>query len=171
MDLLVVRHAIAEARGAFARSVTGDGERPLTAVGRRRFERGARGLKRLVPELDVVAASPLRRAAETAELLAEAYGGARGARPVRVDALAPDADPADLLAWLRRQPARARVAVVGHEPHLSAAIALLLAGRGAPFLALRKGGACLLALPRRAAPGSATLRWLLTAGQLRRLAR
>lgn len=168
MDLLVVRHAIAEDRAEFARTGRPDGERPLTPEGRRRFERGARGLRRLVPSLELLAASPLVRAGETAELLSAAYDGVR---IVRVEALAPEAKATALLSWLRSQHRRDVVAVVGHEPHLSGVVELLLAGRSSGFLELRKGGACLVSLARPAAAGGGALRWLLTAGQLRRLAR
>src|SRR2546429_8832517 len=75
MRLLVVRHAIAEDREAFARSHKDDADRPLTSEGRRKMERAALGLKELLPELDVVAASPYKRAVDTAEIIAGAYGG------------------------------------------------------------------------------------------------
>jgi phosphohistidine phosphatase len=168
MELLVVRHAIAEDRDEFARTGKPDGERPLTADGRRKFAKAARGLHRLVDEVDLLATSGLRRADETAELLVAEYGRLR---TVRQRALEPDAAPAALLAWLKAQRRRGTVVVVGHEPHLSALVELLLAGRSSGFVELRKGGACLLALPRPAAAGGAELRWLLTAAQLRRLAR
>lgn len=165
MDLLVVRHAIAEDRDAFAETGRPDAARPLTAAGRRRFEQGARGLRRLV-EVDLLATSPLVRAVETADLLAGALGLGRAAR---LPALEPEADPAALLPWLRRHRARATVAIVGHEPHLSSLVALLLLGRRAGFLTLRKGGACLLRLGATPGRGEAALRWLLTPAQLRRL--
>src|SRR2546430_11354713 len=75
MRLLVVRHAIAEDREAFARSHKDDADRPLTSEGRRKMERAALGLKELLPELDVLAASPYKRAVDTAEIIAGAYGG------------------------------------------------------------------------------------------------
>jgi phosphohistidine phosphatase len=168
MELLVVRHAIAEDRDEFARTGAPDEERPLTPDGRRRFARTARGLHRLVESVDLLATSGLRRADETAELLAAEYGRLR---TVRLRELAPDAKPAALVTWLEAQRRRGTVAVVGHEPHLSALVELLLAGRSSGFVELRKGGACLVALPRPAAPGGAELRWLLTPGQLRRLGR
>lgn len=168
MDLLVVRHAIAEPRSGAGRAAVADAERPLTAEGRRRFEKGARGLGRLVERLDVVATSPLRRAIETGDLLSAAYGGVP---TERVEALEPGAAAEALLAWLRRQPRGACVAVVGHEPGLSRLVALLLSGKASAFVELRKGGACLLAVPKPPRPGRAKLRWLLTAGQLRRVAR
>ncbi len=168
MDLLVVRHAIAEDREAFARTGKGDEERPLTPAGRRKMEKGARGLRRLVESLDLLATSTLVRATQTGDVLEEAYGGVR---TVRLEELAPDAKPAALLRWLGAQRRRRTVALVGHEPHLSAVVELLLTGTTPGFVELKKGGACLLALPRQAAAGGAELRWLLTPGQLRRLGR
>src|SRR5207249_9588299 len=77
MRLLVVRHAIAEDPAAFARSHKDDSGRPLTPEGRRKMERAAHGLKELVPELDVLAASPYKRAVDTAEIIAGAMISAR----------------------------------------------------------------------------------------------
>src|SRR5437773_11220092 len=86
MRLLVVRHAIAEDREAFARSHKDDAARPLTPDGRRKMARAAEGLKQLVPELELLAASPYKRALETAEIIAHAYGDQR---VERVGELAP----------------------------------------------------------------------------------
>jgi len=166
MDLLVVRHAIAEDREAFAEAGGDDASRPLTRGGRRKFERAVRGLRRVVESIDLVATSPLVRAVETGAVLQQAF---RVGRPVRLRALAPDADPAAAVAWLRRQDPEAVVAVVGHEPHLSGLVAYLLSGRRAGFIDLRKGGACLLTLATATRPGGGVLRWLLAPGQLRRL--
>lgn len=166
MDLLVVRHAIAEDRAAFSETGKDDAERPLTAAGRRKFKRGARGLRRIAPDLDLLATSALTRAVETAAILQKAYGIDRA---VRLPELEPEAKPAGLVRWLRRQRRRQVVAVVGHEPHLSALVEhLLIAGRRG-FVDLEKGGACLLTFGGEPRAGRAELRWLLTAAQLRRL--
>ncbi len=169
MELLVVRHAIAETREAFAKTGQDDARRPLTAEGRRRLAKGARGLREVVDGIDLLATSELVRATQTAEILQEACEGKL--RIVRIGELAPDADPAALLRWLARQRGKKRVAVVGHEPHLSRFVEHALVGRIAGFLELKKGGACLLDLGAPPRAGRATLRWLLTAAQLRRLAR
>jgi phosphohistidine phosphatase len=166
MELLVFRHAIAEDRETFAETGKDDGERPLTPAGRRKAEKGARGLRRIVETLDVLATSPLVRAIETGDVLASAYGVRRVAR---LPELAPEADPSELLPWLRRHRGRARVAVVGHEPHLSRLVEYLLAGKRSGFVELGKAGACLLGFDAAPAAGRATLRWLLTPSQLRRL--
>jgi phosphohistidine phosphatase len=169
--LLVVRHAIAEDAEEFARSGQDDSLRPLTARGRRRMVRGARGLRAQIPELAAIVTSPYLRAVETARILADAYGGAP--EPRRAAELVPDARPAALLRWLRALgPAASAgtVAVVGHEPHLSRLVTWLLAARGRPLIEIKKGGACLLQLDDDAGAGSATLLWALAPSQLRRLA-
>jgi phosphohistidine phosphatase len=168
MDLLVVRHAIAEARDVFAETGEDDAKRPLTSEGRRKFERGARGLRRLVPSIDLLATSSLVRAIETGDILEAAFG-IEGA--ARLRELAPDAEPAALVRWLKRQGGRGLVAVVGHEPHLSSLVEYLLVGGRAEFVDLRKGGACLLELGDDPERGRAKLGWLLTASQLRRMGR
>jgi phosphohistidine phosphatase len=168
MDLLVVRHAVAEERETFAKTGKDDAERPLTREGRRKFEKGVRGLRRLVESIDVLATSELVRALQTAEALEDGYGELRR---VRLRELAPDAAPSSLLPWLRRQRRRSLVAIVGHEPHLSGLVEVLLTRRRSGFVDLDKGGACLLSLGDAPSPGHAELRWLLTAGQLRRLGR
>jgi len=166
MDLLVVRHAIAEDREAFAKSGKDDAERPLTQTGRKKFQQGARGLRRLLSSIDLVATSPHVRARQTADILVKAF---RLREAVHLSALLPEADPAALLSFLHRQRRKSLIAVVGHEPHLSKLVAFLLAGRRESFTDIKKGGACLIALGEEAKPGRAELRWLSTAAQLRRL--
>src|SRR5436853_395723 len=64
--IYLVRHAIAEA----ATPGMSDADRALTAEGRQKMRRVAAGLKRLRVAPDVVLASPLRRAQETATVIA-----------------------------------------------------------------------------------------------------
>ena len=166
MRLLVVRHAIAEDREAFARSHKDDATRPLTPDGRRKMERAALGLKELVPELDVLAASPYKRAIETAEIISAAFGGLS---VERVPDLAPGAGVDRVVSWLADRHARGSVAVVGHEPDLGQLVCALLASTNGPFLELRKGAACLLELAGPVKRGAATLDWFLGPKHLRLL--
>lgn len=169
MELLVLRHAVAEERESFAKTGKEDARRPLTAEGRRKFEKGARGLREVAGAIDLLATSFLDRAIQTAEIVEAAWGGKL--RTVRLEELAPDADPAALLRWLRSRARKRRVAVVGHEPHLSTFVAHALGAAGPSVVVLKKGGACLLDLGKSPRAGRAGLLWLLTAAQLRRLAR
>ncbi len=166
MELLVIRHGIAEDRDAFAASGTDDALRPLTDEGRRKMRRVARALTTLVPALDVLASSPLVRARQTADLVSKAYSGL----PVtEILQLEPDQHPDAFAEWVRGQARRGAVAAVGHEPLLGRVVSLLLAGRAESFVELKKGGVCLLGFPDRVEPGAGVLRWVLTPGQLREL--
>src|SRR3989442_1935555 len=142
MRLLVVRHAIAEDREAFARSHKDDSTRPLTPDGRRKMERAALGLKELVPELDVLAASPYKRAIETAEIIAAAYGGLS---VERVPDLAPRAGVDRVVSWLADPHARGSVAVGGHRPDLRQLACAPLASPHGTVLEPPEGPDCLLA--------------------------
>ncbi|MBI2072814.1 MAG: histidine phosphatase family protein [Gemmatimonadetes bacterium] len=166
MELLVIRHGIAEDRDAFAASGKDDALRPLTDEGRRKLRQVARGLTILVPALDVLASSPLVRARQTADLVAKAYSGLS---VTDIISLEPDQPPDAFAEWARGQSRRGAVAAVGHEPLLGRIVSLLLAGRGQSFIELKKGGACLVGFPDRVEPGAGVLRWLLTPGQLRGL--
>lgn len=180
MKLLVVRHAIAEDHEAFARGGGDDRDRPLSKKGKRRFRRGASALAALEPEVDLLVASPLVRARQTADLLDKALRR-QGVEPERAESesLVPAAHPRALADWIDLQRRAAgegskigTVAVVGHEPHLSHLVSWLTAGSERSWLRLKKGGAVLLDLPSRdgIAPGAATLLWALAPRQLRELA-
>ncbi|MEX2471264.1 MAG: phosphoglycerate mutase family protein [Gemmatimonadota bacterium] len=157
MTLTLVRHAIA-IDGA------DDDRRPLSDKGRRRFARVVRALARLEMSFDVVAHSPKLRALQTAEALVPRLRA--GGSTTVLDQLA-DAPKTGLIKTLEAW--EGDVAVVGHEPHLSALLAWLVTGSrgdGASF-DLKKGGVAVLEGP--VAPGAMTLTLLLTPRLARRL--
>jgi phosphohistidine phosphatase len=168
MQLLVIRHAIAEDKEAFAKSGKPDTERPLTRHGRAAMARVAKGLRKQVRSIDVLAASPLVRAVQTASIIAKEYGGLS---MVTVPALAPQSAPAAFASWLRTQRDAEMLAVVGHEPHLGTLITWLISGRRDPHVTLEKGGVCMLEIDERPGARCATLTWLLTPDVLAKLAR
>ncbi|MBL8862060.1 MAG: histidine phosphatase family protein [Planctomycetes bacterium] len=163
MDLWIIRHAVAEqvAPGG------DDARRALTSEGRDRFARGVRGLARIGARFDLILHSPLLRAQETADLLAPLCRGETAVTP----ALAREPDEA-LLAEL----AGDSVAIVGHEPWLSQALAWLVFGwrvyEDAPsgsLVELKKGAAArLVGEPR---PGAMRLAALYPPAALRALGR
>lgn len=165
MKLLVIRHAPAGDRTEFARTGLPDEQRPLTDEGRQKMRRAARGLREVVGAVDVLATSPLVRAAQTAEIVAARLG----AEPVVRPELAPDEDPDALVPWLREHGPDETVAVVGHEPHLGYLVGWLVTGRHDSFLEMKKGAACLLSFDEPPAPGGATLVWALAPAHLRAL--
>ena len=166
MDLVLIRHAIAEERDLTR--WPDDAMRPLTADGEARFRRAARGLARLVPSVDRVLASPFVRAWRTAEIMAE-EGGWPGPEPAEV--LAAGRSPLEVAEALSVHASEDRVAVVGHEPTLSEVASLLLSGGPTRvMLEFKKGAACMVALPQGPDPGEGMLRWLLSPKVLRDLA-
>ena len=170
MNLLVIRHAIAEDKEKFAATGRNDDQRPLTDAGRAKMRRGAQGLRTVVGKVAVLASSPLLRARETAEIVGPALGVSR---VEIVEALRPDREYDELIAWLdeRAEPNddAYTVAVVGHEPHLSGLVTWLMTGRDDSRVELKKGGVCLLHFDGEAKKGTAILRWLVTPSQLRGL--
>lgn len=162
MEILVVRHGPAGDRAQWAKTGRPDAQRPLTADGRRRAAQAAAGLAAQA-DVALIAASPWTRAKETAALL----GRALGAPVVECPALVPTRPLADTADWLAECGAK-KVALVGHEPHLSRLISWLLTGRPQALLALKKSGAVLLRASTPAA-GKARLVWALPPRVLRRI--
>jgi len=133
VKLLLLRHAAAEE----ARPGITDAERALTLRGRERMALAVPGLLAWGLQPVRLLASPLLRARQTAEIVADACGSTVEILP----ALA--ALPSEqLLAELRGEDAMA----VGHEPWLSQLCAWLAVGRigAAGSLPFKKGGAALL---------------------------
>ncbi|MBL9210131.1 MAG: histidine phosphatase family protein [Opitutaceae bacterium] len=116
-------------RHAHAVDLADDAARPLSARGREQVRQLGKFLRRTEAfQPEQIWHSPLVRARETATLLA---------RSLRLDAplvltpgLAPEDDPRPVARRLRA--AAGCIAIVGHEPHLSALASLLLRGRAAP---------------------------------------
>src|SRR6187551_451703 len=116
LPLMLVRHAVAEDEHPL-----GDEARALTSEGRAAFRPHARKLARLTPMAGIVT-SPLVRAVQTAEILAEAFGLAR----VEVHpALLPRRDAPKRIFQLARE-LGAGWMLVGHNPSLARAAALAL---------------------------------------------
>jgi len=166
MELLLIRHAIAEESEDFARTGKDDRLRPLTEEGRKKMKQAARGLHAVVPSIDLLATSPLTRAAQTGAIVDSVYGGLK---EVEIEELSPETAPADFLRWLRQRK-EDTVAAVGHEPSISLILSWLLTGAERRIVQFRKGGACLIEFPGEVAAGTGTLLWALTPGQLRSLA-
>lgn len=156
--LYLVRHAIA----APASPDRPDATRPLTPAGERKFAAEVRGARKLRWRFDQLYHSPLLRAVQTAELLQPLLDGPAHALPDL--ARAPDVE---MLAHIDGE----RVALVGHEPYLSALLAWLVTGEighGERF-EFKKGGFAVVEGSLR--PGAMALRAMVPPRLLRRLGR
>ena len=77
MELLVFRHGPAGDKKEWMAAGRDDSLRPLTKDGRDKTRKAAAGLSRLLDGLDVIAASPLKRAAQTADELTPYFESAK----------------------------------------------------------------------------------------------
>jgi len=119
--LYLVRHGRAD-RDAWDGD---DFDRPLTPDGRRRLERQAAAMAEMHLGVSVVVTSPLVRAAQTAEILAEALAPEGGA--VTDERLRFGFDLRALAGILRDHP-RGRLLLVGHEPSFSLVVGTITGG-------------------------------------------
>jgi phosphohistidine phosphatase len=135
MQLFIIRHA-------HAVDAAENPERPLSKRGRKQVRRLTRFLGKTdaLPLVEVWH-SPLARSRETAELLIE--GLCSDAKLTQVEGIQGDDDPGIIAGRLKTR--RTPLAIVGHEPHLSALVSLLIAGSpNPPRFAVRKSAAIAL---------------------------
>jgi len=163
MDIVLMRHGRAVERG---RQEGPDEQRPLTTEGIKRLRRALPGMCQVVQRIDRVVTSPLLRSRQTAEVIADGYS----VQLTELDALAPGGDPQVITRWLAKQHDEVLL-LVGHEPDLGRLASWYLTGSRESFLAMRKGAICQIHFAARPGPAQGELRLLLTAGQLRQIAR
>lgn len=123
MKIFFLRHGLAADREDWKGD---DSDRPLTEQGRARMKQEAEAFAKLELEPDVVVTSPLVRAVQTAEIVADHLK--RGAKLVKDERLGPDFGPKALAEILSSYPKADALLLVGHEPGMSDAISYLIGG-------------------------------------------
>ena len=160
--MYLVRHGIA----VLASADTHDSDRALTAEGTRKMTHVAMGLQRLGIVPDVILSSPLRRAQETASVLASTLGPDLTVEIYQP--LAPGTAPAELLRGLRPYRTVQHLMLVGHQPDLGELASHLLTGSpGLVPLPFKKGAVAAIEVATLPPRASGVLRWFLTPKQLR----
>ena len=163
LEVYLVRHAPAGERGP---EWPDDTLRPLTAEGRKSFQKVVKGLAAADVELDAIFTSPLERCRQTAEILSSGLRGKPRVQPL--DSLAPGAGAAAVMAELGELVKKPRIALVGHEPDLGKLAAHLLGLKRAPEF--RKGGVARIDLTGLPPNGPGLLVWFAPPRLLRRMA-
>lgn len=162
VEIYLIRHGLAAERGE---NYPDDTKRPLTQRGIERLKREGRGLVALDVMFEVILTSPLVRARQTAETIADAFR----TRPqvVNTDALAPGGTHNALIDELAKHSRRKRIALVGHEPGIGELAARLI-GLRRPF-EFKKGAICRIDVHALPPTGPGQLHWFLTPRILRKL--
>lgn len=163
MDLYIIRHAIAV--DETTSDYPSDSERPLTDKGRKKMRQIAKALRHLGVEFDLILSSPYVRTCQTAEILADVFK--MKDKILFSDNLIPLGNPELLIGEINEKHTVDSLAIVGHEPHLSALVGLLTTEGSKIEITLKKGGVChLSADDLHHQDHRATLEWLLTPGIL-----
>ncbi|MBI3578489.1 MAG: phosphohistidine phosphatase SixA [Ignavibacteriales bacterium] len=157
MIVYIVRH------GDAAESITvHDSERPLSDLGKRQAIAAGKFLHPLPQRPSTILCSPLLRAVQTAETIQQELG----AHPPRVsELLTPSSDPRQILEELNKLRDDA-ILLVGHEPHVSTTISLLISGNEQAKIEMKKGSLACIEVGRPIGKGVGALRWLVTSKQM-----
>nr|WP_246560888.1 histidine phosphatase family protein [Geobacter grbiciae] len=157
VKLYLIRHGEAVERGEAVR----EEDRWLTAAGRDGFRANARRLAKKVAAPEVIVTSPLVRAVQTADILAEVLGFS-GEVTVAQE-LAPGFSSEGLFRLAGVCGSPRSLAVVGHEPDLGEVFGRLLGRDGA--LPLKKGAIVALRLDLAESGTPARFLWMIQRGK------
>lgn len=165
MDLFILRHGEAGQRGSAGR---GDFQRPLTTAGQKEISDIATSLKDLGIKLDVVITSPLKRAHQTASIVAKIFKIEKKMQDWAE--LSPEGKRLDLYKKLLQLKQQSSVLVVGHEPYLSGMISeMIFDGNNGGRITLKKSGLARIRVISSTSKFQGELRWLLTAKLLKNM--
>jgi phosphohistidine phosphatase len=151
MQLLIVRHGLAN----WPSWGGSDAERPLTPEGIRVIQGAAARLAGLDLKPDLVLHSPMRRAQQTAEILAGALGVADRVRAS--DRLRPGFNFKDLKKLLSEFAGREEIMLVGHAPDVGTVVKALTGGA----VKFKEGTLALVKVDDLDKEGEGTLLWLV----------
>ena len=158
MDLFLLRHAEAEPLNETNHFL--DEKRALTDEGKKQSREVGQGLKVLGVKLDLIAASPLVRARQTAEFVLNMLDCAE---PVAIwEELAPGVKPGLLLERIKDSPAQDSILLVGHEPDMGLLASYFLTGNLNAAIPFKKAGLCRMRLQGLSPFLPGELKWMLT---------
>lgn len=160
MDLYILRHGKAEG----ARPGSSDMNRRLTERGREEIISVGRWIAAQGIRFDLIAASPLARAQETAAIVADALGQRESLVTWKV--LAPDGNPDAVYLEIGKHKDARAILLVGHEPQLSVLISWIVSREGIAAIAFSKGSLAKIREFMFSGSPSGELHWLLTAKQM-----
>ena len=159
--VFLVRHGPAEGMSA----AQTDEERHLSPEGREKIERAASGLLSLGVAPEVILASPLVRARETAEILGRTLAPEVALEATTV--LAPGSQIAAIIDALGNYSQASQIILTGHQPTMGELASTLLSGwPGLLALPFKPGGIAAIDLVALPPKRQGSLSWFMTAEQL-----
>jgi len=160
VDIFILRHGKAEDAGP-GRS---DADRPLSKKGRDEIHAVAHWIAAQDLPFDLIAASPLARAQETAAIVA---GVLECPETLATwNALVPGGSPDTICAGIGRLPDQHSILLVGHEPLLSSLISRIICGNEDAGIVMTKGALAKIGQYSFTGHPAGELHWLITAKQM-----
>lgn len=142
----------------------GDAERRLTKRGREEIAAAGRWMAAQELRFDLIAASPVVRAQETAKIIAESLG--EKDLVVTWNVLAPGGNPSLACRMIGKHMDMQAILLVGHEPLLSALISHIITGAENAAIVMSKGSLAKIRDFSDTLSPSGELHWLVTAPQM-----
>ncbi len=164
MVVYILRHAIAEERGTAGYP---NDDRPLTEDGKNKMSKAAKGISKIVGDVDVILTSPLIRAHDTAKIVARALGAEHKIEICKE--LTPGNSLKKLLSSLSKFKGLKSIMVVGHQPDLGYLASALL-GSSESIVEFKKGAICAIEASTLPSQANGRLLWLLQPKHIRAFA-
>jgi phosphohistidine phosphatase len=153
INIYLIRHGDAESISASK----SDFDRKLTPKGKETVKKAAEGWKKLIKSFDIIASSPLTRAAQTAEIISSVYNHKE---KVIVDKrLTSGCSPDEVIDFIRSIE-KEDIAIVGHEPDMSRNVSALVSS-GGMYTEFGKGTIAKISFNGRVRIGAGTLEFLI----------
>lgn len=124
MNIYLIRHSDAE-KASLSKK---DFDRKLTPEGEEKIKTAAEGWKSLIPSFSHIISSPLIRAVQTAEIVANAY---KLSNKIIIDKRLSPGSTTENVVDLVQEISGSEIALVGHEPDFSEHVSNLISSSGA----------------------------------------
>ncbi|MDP2883856.1 MAG: phosphohistidine phosphatase SixA [Ignavibacteria bacterium] len=159
MTIFLLRHG-----DAVDTAAVHDSDRPLSNFGQRQATAAGRYLAKTNAEIGQILCSTSLRARQTAEAIQRELPSV----PVgATELLASSSDPRDIIHELQKTSFKS-VLMVGHEPHLSRTLSLLLWGDPRSRIEMKKCSLACISVSDPLEEGRGVLQWLLSSDQTMR---
>jgi phosphohistidine phosphatase len=171
LELYLLRHGDVGGRMAIAAGQN-SGDRPLTIAGREEIAVLARSIKHLNLKFDAIISSPLKRAIQTAKIIAKALVMEK---KISIwNELVPEGSRSKLYGRLNQYTRESTILMVGHQPYLTNIICDMIFQKRVNQVGqinLKKAGLAKIRVISLIPNTSGELRWLLTPRILKSIAK
>ena len=155
MNIYLIRHGDAEKVSIGKK----DFDRELTSSGRIKLKSAVLNWKNLIKGLDHIVTSPLARAVQTANVIAELYGAED---KIVIDKKLSPGSRTENLVEIANSLSGEELAFVGHQPDLSEILSDLISPKGS-YVDFKKGAIAKVSFGNKAGVAKGTLEFLIPA--------